>query len=75
MHTSLVLADSISEYVKCTEEIKEITGSKETQYNRQDEVMKEFYNGIDYLLAGDDGEETFLERLKEDLSLKNNDLL
>ena len=51
-----------------------------TEPQNYDAVMKEFHNGIEclrkaavyaqrigYLLAGDDGPETFLERLKEDL--------
>ena len=50
-------------------------------YTYSDEVIKEFKNAIevlkraevyaqrvDWLLAGDDGEETFLERLKEDIA-------
>ena len=49
-------------------------------YKYPDEVIEEFKKGadailkaqvymqrIDYLLSGDDGEETFLKRLKEDL--------
>lgn len=55
--------------------LEEITGPQ-----NHDEVMKELHNGIEclrkaavyaqrigYLLSGDDGPETFLERLKEDL--------
>ncbi len=84
-HQIEALADAIFDYVKCSDVIEEITDSEETQYERYDEVMKEFHNGIeclrkaavyarriDYLLSGDDGEETFFERLREDL--KNNNL-
>ena len=55
-------------------------------YKYPDEVIEEFKKGldilrkaavytqrIDWLISGDDGEETFLERLKEDLDkLTNN---
>lgn len=65
------LANAILDYIQYIEQDEE---------NYADEVMKELHNGVEYLrkaaiyarrisglLSGDDGPETFLERLKEDL--------
>lgn len=54
--------------------------SRPNEYGLSDETLKEFKNGLDYLrraaiyaqridwlLSGDDGEDDFIERLKEDL--------
>lgn len=51
-------------------------------YKHSDEIIKEFKNAykalrkaeiyaqrVDWLMAGDDGEESFIERLKEDMEL------
>ena len=59
-----------------------------THYEYPEEVMKEFKKAytllrvaeiyaqrIDWLLAGDDGEETFLERLKQDLEVFDAELV
>jgi hypothetical protein len=56
-------------------------------YNYPDEVIEEFKNAykalriaeiyaqrIDWLLAGDDGQESFLERLKEDMEVLKTEL-
>jgi len=66
---------------KKKEEPIEYSWEDEYHYKYPDEVIAEFKKGleiirqaevytqrIDWLLSGDDGEETFLERLKEDLS-------
>jgi hypothetical protein len=73
--------EELSEWSHYDPEYFERYPDEKYHYKYPDEVIAEFKKGldilrqaevyaqrIDWLLSGDDGDETFLERLKEDLS-------
>jgi hypothetical protein len=82
------IADQIKQYVVQNGTKREERSSWEDEYRHKypDDIIQEFekavellkltkiyVNRIDYLLAGDDGEESFRTRLKEELSkIKTN---
>lgn len=74
------IADAVGELIRTNGNMTPDGYGGMTGYNFSPKIMAEFKNGlhflrfaaiyaqrIDWLVSGDDGEETFLERLKEEL--------